>query len=120
MQGGHKLLLLLLLLSMNRSDQAWPCFQVLQRTMVCDYEVPDNVKVSWNALDLIRRLLVKDPFQRYTILDIMRHPFFRTDLPPAAAGLNAYCLSQQVSSLLCAGMPDCTASAARLPLQGSY
>ena len=66
------------------------------RTVACDYSIPDDAPISLECKDLIQCLLVKDPQERYSIRDIMQHPFFRKQLPPGAETLNAICLSCKV------------------------
>jgi len=43
------------------------------------------------SVDLLRRILVSNPKQRYGIKEIMEHPWFQENLPPGALDLNASC-----------------------------
>ncbi len=47
-----------------------------------DYEIPAGKQVSDQLRDLLRRMLVADPNQRATLLEIEQHPWFRKDIPP--------------------------------------
>jgi serine/threonine-protein kinase SRK2 len=38
--------------------------------------------------DLLSKILVADPNERYTIQDIIQHPWFQTDLPSRALKMN--------------------------------
>jgi serine/threonine-protein kinase SRK2 len=46
-----------------------------------NWKVPDGVELSPECLDLLNHMLVKDPAERLTMDGIMRHPWFRTNLP---------------------------------------
>lgn len=47
-----------------------------------DYEFPTDKHVSEELRELLGRMLVSDPNQRATILEIEKHPWFRKDIPP--------------------------------------
>ena len=47
-----------------------------------DYEFPSDKHVTEELRELLGRMLVADPNQRATILEIERHPWFRKDIPP--------------------------------------
>lgn len=50
--------------------------------------VPDGVELSPECLDLLGRMLVKDPAQRLTMEGVMGHPWFTTNLPEKALHMN--------------------------------
>lgn len=45
-----------------------------KKILSCDYSIPSHV--SGSAVDLIRKILVRNPEKRFTIADIMQHPWF--------------------------------------------
>ena len=47
-----------------------------------DYELPTDKHVTEELRELLGRMLVADPNQRATIIEIERHPWFRKDIPP--------------------------------------
>lgn len=48
---------------------------VFQKITTVNYSIPDHL--SFDASDLISRILVKDPLSRLTLEEIKRHPFLR-------------------------------------------
>lgn len=48
----------------------------LQRIFSVQYEVPADVAVSGECLDLIRRILVRDPAQRITLQQVQQHAWY--------------------------------------------
>ena len=80
--------------------------QAMQRALDCDFTIPDQPCVSDDAKDMIRRLLVRDPGERASIDDVMRHAFFRTDLPRGALELNDHILTKQASMTLTMASPE--------------
>jgi serine/threonine protein kinase len=42
----------------------------------------------WMLQDLLSKILVADPNDRYTIKNIIQHPWFQTDLPSRALKMN--------------------------------
>ncbi|KAF6250536.1 hypothetical protein COO60DRAFT_1629611 [Scenedesmus sp. NREL 46B-D3] len=50
-------------------------------TCPSQWQPPSSVPVSAPCLDLLRRILVPDPLQRYSIADIYAHPWFQENLP---------------------------------------
>lgn len=70
--------------------------QVLARTLRVDYRIPSRPQVSPACVHLISKLLVADPNGRLSTEGIMRHPWFRTNLPPGVEDLNAQCLRMKV------------------------
>merc|ERR1712130_520335 len=55
---------------------------IVQRIIAVDYEIPAGKQVSDQLRYLLRRMLVADPNQRATLLEIEQHPWFRKDIPP--------------------------------------
>lgn len=51
--------------------------------------------MSPECQDLIKHILVRDPLQRYTIADIVQHPWFAKDLPEGALAMNNRFLETQ-------------------------
>lgn len=58
--------------------------------------IPDTPSISVECKDLIQGLLTADHNKRSDVADVLRHPFFLTDLPPGALRLNDACLAAQV------------------------
>ena len=75
--------------------------QVLARTLRVDYRIPSRPKVSPACVHLISKLLVADPNGRLTPEGIMKHPWFRQNLPPGVESLNEKCLRMKVSLPAC-------------------
>jgi serine/threonine protein kinase len=46
-----------------------------------DWKVPDGVELSPECLDLLDRMLVRDPAQRLTMEGVLGHPWFLNNLP---------------------------------------
>lgn len=61
-----------------------------------DYRIPSRPKVSPACVHLISKLLVADPNGRLTPEGIMKHPWFRQNLPPGVENLNEKCLRMKV------------------------
>ena len=63
--------------------------QTYKRIKAINYQFPENVQVSKEAKDLIKRILVLDPYERPSIEECLDHPFFNTGneipslLPPS-------------------------------------
>ncbi|CAK0784789.1 hypothetical protein CVIRNUC_007993 [Coccomyxa viridis] len=57
-----------------------------------DYEVPVDVPVNPECVDLLLRILVADPAERLSIEDIKMHPWFLRDLPRGALDMNDFYL----------------------------
>jgi len=53
--------------------------KLYKKITIADYTVPPYV--SQQAKDLISKILCIDPSKRYTISDIMNHPWFKSDSP---------------------------------------
>ncbi|KAK9810659.1 hypothetical protein WJX73_008061 [Symbiochloris irregularis] len=60
------------------------------RQGLCSF--PDQVPVSSEFRDLIRRMLNPDPDQRATIAEVLQHPWTRKDMPEDVLDMNASCL----------------------------
>jgi serine/threonine protein kinase len=68
-------------------------FIVMLELMVeCRFEIPDNLDLSEDCKDLLRRMLLPEPHKRITTEEILEHPWFNTNLPPEAATMNDRCL----------------------------
>ncbi|GLC37612.1 hypothetical protein PLESTB_001667900 [Pleodorina starrii] len=52
------------------------------------YELPAKVEVSEPGKDLLKKMLLPDPKERITLEDVMKHPWFTTNLPPEAPTMN--------------------------------
>ena len=61
------------------------------RIVAAEYERPAHVSPA--AAHLLGRLLTADPAARVTLAEVAAHPWFREDLPPGLATLNATLLS---------------------------
>lgn len=59
-----------------------------QRILRCDYQVPSTIQLSAECLDLLSKLLVVDPNQRYTVPQIQAHPWYQLYLPAGVADMN--------------------------------
>eukprot|EP01025_Chloroclados_australasicus_P068854 TRINITY_DN9605_c0_g1_i2.p3 TRINITY_DN9605_c0_g1~~TRINITY_DN9605_c0_g1_i2.p3 ORF type:complete len:136 (+),score=8.37 TRINITY_DN9605_c0_g1_i2:79-486(+) len=62
--------------------------KMIRRIVSVDYKLPDRVNVTPECKDLLSRILVSNPDERYTIQDIIKHPWFQTDLPSRALQMN--------------------------------
>lgn len=68
-------------------DQGLPCREcqdsLFSRIQLGRYDFPEEDwgKISNKAKDLIRHLLVKDVRYRYTVDDVLRHPWVREEVP---------------------------------------
>ena len=72
--------------------------QVLARTLKVDYRIPSKPQVSPACVHLISKLLVAEPNGRLTAEGVMRHPWFRQNLPPGVEHLNEQCLRMKVGA----------------------
>lgn len=74
----------------RKEDRGLPSNEVLQRLMDrivrADWEVPQDIKLSAECWDLLRRMLNPDPRERLTIADIQQHPWYQIHLPPGVNG----------------------------------
>ncbi|KXZ46593.1 hypothetical protein GPECTOR_42g804 [Gonium pectorale] len=52
------------------------------------YELPAHVEISEAGKSLLKRMLLPDPKQRIPIEEVMKHPWFTTNLPPEAPTMN--------------------------------
>ena len=48
-----------------------------------EYSFPKDVTITEEARDLIQRILVQNPEERYTLSQIASHPFFMEPIPPS-------------------------------------
>lgn len=64
---------------------------------VYSFPEPDWAHISEDAKDLIQHLLVKNPYQRYTAEQVLRHPWLSKDLSAAAPLATPYILSRNNS-----------------------
>mmetsp|Transcript_40234 Transcript_40234/g.89327 ORF Transcript_40234/g.89327 Transcript_40234/m.89327 type:complete len:381 (-) Transcript_40234:812-1954(-) len=62
--------------------------QMLDKMVNMRYAMPEGVEISAEGRDLLQRMLLPDPNQRIQLEQIMRHPWFLTNLPPEAATMN--------------------------------
>jgi serine/threonine protein kinase len=68
----------------NEGEHCGDCQESLFQRIQCgQYDFPDAdwARVSNNARDLIRKLLVKDAKQRYTAADVLAHPWLNEEAP---------------------------------------
>eukprot|EP00884_Botryococcus_braunii_P022478 jgi/Botrbrau1/8914/Bobra.0148s0028.1 len=66
--------------------------KVLERILRVDYHFPKDPKVSKEAEDLIRKILVADPDKRLSVEQIQAHPWYRKGLPANVQRMNEECL----------------------------
>ncbi|GLI66872.1 hypothetical protein VaNZ11_010863 [Volvox africanus] len=52
------------------------------------YELPTKVDISEPGKDLLKKMLLPDPKERITLEEVMKHPWFTTNLPPEAPTMN--------------------------------
>ena len=57
-----------------------------------NYDIPADVSVNPECVDLLLRILVPDPSERLSIEDIKMHPWFQRDLPRGALDMNDFYL----------------------------
>lgn len=50
--------------------------------------LPEDIPVSQQCADLLRRMLVADPSQRATLAEVLEHEWYTTDLPEEEAHIN--------------------------------
>eukprot|EP01023_Acetabularia_acetabulum_P065365 TRINITY_DN8646_c0_g2_i1.p1 TRINITY_DN8646_c0_g2~~TRINITY_DN8646_c0_g2_i1.p1 ORF type:complete len:357 (+),score=52.62 TRINITY_DN8646_c0_g2_i1:350-1420(+) len=62
--------------------------KMIQRILSVDYEIPSKVQVSPECRDLLAKILVKEPKNRFYIRDITSHPWFREKLPDKVLEMN--------------------------------
>lgn len=68
---------------------------LLQRIFSVQYEMPPGLPISPECLDIIRRILMRNPAERITLQQIQQHPWYQA-VPPAAAPAEA---AQQAQAL---------------------
>lgn len=62
---------------------------MLEKMVGQQYIIPANIGISEECTDLVRQMLLPNPRQRITLDGIMKHPWFRINLPPEASAMNA-------------------------------
>lgn len=72
----------------------------VQRIVEVKYKIPDHTQMSAECKDLISSLLCKDTTKRITLEGIMKHPWFRKNLPEGAANMNRR-LQQKTGGQVC-------------------
>lgn len=101
----------------------------LQRTLNVEFSVPQQLNISPEGRDLLRRILVRNPIERLTLQQVMQHSWFCSNLPAGVADMNARILSQadavvhetwQVcdtcpSDCPCHGVTDCKLQSVQRP-----
>jgi len=63
--------------------------KMIQRILRVDYAFPAHIRVSNDLLDLLMRILVREPTRRITIEDIQNHRWYRKNLPPGVKEMNS-------------------------------
>jgi serine/threonine-protein kinase SRK2 len=66
---------------------------MMMRILGNKWSIPDDVPVTPECRDILSQLLAPDPGKRITMAQIRTHPFFTTNLPRQALGMNAQCLA---------------------------
>ncbi|KAI3435933.1 hypothetical protein D9Q98_001991 [Chlorella vulgaris] len=66
-----------------------------KRIFSVQYEMPPGLPISPECLDIIRRILMRNPAERITLQQIQQHPWYQA-VPPAAAPAEA---AQQAQAL---------------------
>ena len=69
-------------------DKAQQMVVLIENSVKGKLQMPPQAAAT-QASDLISRILVPNPKQRYTIKDIFAHPWFLTKLPHGALDLNS-------------------------------
>eukprot|EP00884_Botryococcus_braunii_P022447 jgi/Botrbrau1/8887/Bobra.0148s0007.1 len=78
-------------------DPATRFQKVVERIQKVDYRFPDDIPVSDECKDLISKILVADHAKRYTIKQILEHPWYKKDLPPGVLVMQDKCLHLKAS-----------------------
>eukprot|EP01026_Neomeris_dumetosa_P035970 TRINITY_DN28930_c0_g1_i8.p1 TRINITY_DN28930_c0_g1~~TRINITY_DN28930_c0_g1_i8.p1 ORF type:complete len:397 (+),score=45.94 TRINITY_DN28930_c0_g1_i8:109-1191(+) len=68
--------------------------QIIQRIIRVDYKLPPEIQLSTECKDLLSKILVADPDNRYSLQQIMRHPWFQHNLPEGALEFNDFMQTQ--------------------------
>jgi len=63
--------------------------KMIQRILRVDYSFPRHIKVSNDLLDLLTKILVREPKDRITIEGIQNHRWYCKNLPPGVKEMNA-------------------------------
>lgn len=61
---------------------------LIENTVKGSIQLPDSARQTDPACDLLSRILVPSPKQRYGVNDIFEHAWFTAKLPPGALELN--------------------------------
>lgn len=73
--------------------KAQEILQMLDKMVNMKYSMPENVEITAECRDLLTKMMLPDPNHRLRIEDVMKHPWFTTNLPPDAATMNSCYLS---------------------------
>ena len=60
-----------------------------QRILGVEYQIPEDVQLSQDLENLLRRMLAADPCRRISVAEILATPWFREGLPPGVIEMNA-------------------------------
>eukprot|EP00210_Caulerpa_lentillifera_P008396 g8008.t1 len=63
--------------------------KMIQRILRIDYQFPPNIRVSEDLLDLLSKILVREPLDRISIAEIQNHRWYCKNLPPGVREMNA-------------------------------
>ena len=63
--------------------------KMIQRILRVDYSFPSHIRVSNDLLDLLMKILVRDPQHRITIEEIQNHRWYCKNLPPGVKEMNS-------------------------------
>lgn len=63
--------------------------KMIQRILRVDYRFPSHIRVSNDLLDLLMKILVREPSKRITIEEIQNHRWYRKNLPPGVKEMNS-------------------------------
>eukprot|EP00210_Caulerpa_lentillifera_P003735 g3568.t1 len=63
--------------------------KMIQRILKVDYHVPSRINASADYLDLLSRILVRDPAKRITIEGIQNHKWYQRNLPSGVLEMNS-------------------------------
>ncbi|GIL43816.1 hypothetical protein Vafri_1411 [Volvox africanus] len=69
----------------------------MQQILRGEWTAPPSIPVAPECLDLLRGILAADPAVRFSMAQIMTHPWFSVGLPPAALTMNTVLVRQQTA-----------------------
>ncbi|GIL81891.1 hypothetical protein Vretimale_1466 [Volvox reticuliferus] len=69
----------------------------MQQILRGEWTAPPSIPVAPECLDLLRGILAADPTVRFSMPQIMAHPWFSVGLPPAALTMNTVLVRQQTA-----------------------